>query len=107
MTATHPLHQVLQHLHAGRWNAAHDLVQHDGSMLAAWLHGILHLQEGDLEDAENWYDRAARHFRSRGALAEEIAAFEGALAAHLAQVAPPGTPAASTPPDPEDSEERP
>ena len=79
-------------------------------MLGAWLHGILHLQEGDLEDAENWYDRAARHFRSRGTLAEEIAAFEAALAAHLtqlAQAAPAAAPAASTPPDPEDSEERP
>ena len=110
MTTIHPLHQVLQHLHAGRWNAAHDLVQHDGSMLGAWLHGILHLQEGDLEDAENWYDRAARHFRSRGTLAEEIAAFEAALAAHLtqlAQAAPAAVPAAATPPDPEDSEERP
>lgn len=51
MTATHPLQKVLQHLHAGRWNAAHDLVQHDSSLLGAWLHGILHLQEGDLEDA--------------------------------------------------------
>jgi len=110
VTTTHPLHQVLQHLHAGRWNAAHDLVQHDGTMLGAWLHGILHLQEGDLEDAENWYDRAARHFRSRGTLAEEIAALEAALAAHvaqLAQAAPPGAPAASTLPDSEDSEERP
>jgi len=75
------LHQVLQDLHAARWNAAHDLVQTDGSMLAAWLHGILHLQEGDLEDAENWYNRAARHFRSRGSLQEEIALFEQALAA--------------------------
>lgn len=80
---TPPLHQVLQHLHAGRWTAAHDLVQHDGSMLGAWLHGILHLQEGDLEDAENWYDRAGRHFRSRGTLAEELALFEAALAVSL------------------------
>ena len=77
---THPLHQVLQHLHAARWHEAHDLVQHDGSQMAAWLHGILHLQEGDLEDAENWYDRAHRHFRSRGNLAEELALFEAALA---------------------------
>lgn len=75
------LHQVLQDLHAGRWHASHDLVQKDDSMLAAWLHGILHLQEGDLEDAENWYNRAARHFRSRGSLQEEIALFEQALAA--------------------------
>ncbi|PIF26611.1 hypothetical protein CLU88_1474 [Acidovorax sp. 56] len=190
MTATHPLQQVLQHLHAGRWNAAHDLVQQDGSLLGAWLHGILHLQEGDLEDAQslfaisqgsrsglcgrpargwdarrgaqpiarllasaatlqtarkdhcpkgwseigrldataacmgmspcgaseasthpdcaptrsparsqtgsaNWYDRAARHFRSRGTLAEEIAALEAALAASST---PAAAPSASTPP---------
>ena len=75
------LQQVLKDLHAGRWNAAHDMVQRDGSMLAAWLHGILHLQEGDLEDAENWYDRANRGFRSRGNLHQEIALFEQALAA--------------------------
>jgi len=75
------LHQVLQDLHAGRWNAAHDQVQKDDSMQGAWLHGILHLQEGDLEDAENWYNRAARHFRSRGSLQEEIVLFEQALAA--------------------------
>jgi hypothetical protein len=81
IVSTHPLQQVLQHLHAGRWNAAHDLVQHDGSMLGAGLHGILHLQEGDLEDAKTWSARAARHFRSRGTLAEEIAAFEAALTA--------------------------
>jgi hypothetical protein len=75
------LRHVLQDLHAGRWHTAHDLVQKDDSMLGAWLHGILHLQEGDLEDAENWYNRAARHFRSRGSLQEEIVLFEQALAA--------------------------
>ena len=85
MTATHPLHQVLQHLHAGRWNAAHDLVQHDGSMLGAWLHGILHLQEGDLEDAENWYDHAGRRFRQRGSFDEELALLLAALQAHAPQ----------------------
>lgn len=73
------LHQVLTHLHAGRWNDAHHLVQSDGSELASWLHGILHVQEGDLEDAEYWYGKANRHFRSRGTLAEELAQFEAAL----------------------------
>jgi hypothetical protein len=73
------LHQVIAHLHAGRWNDAHNLVQHDNSELAAWLHGILHIQEGDLEDAEYWYGKANRHFRSRGTLAEEIAQFEAVL----------------------------
>jgi hypothetical protein len=73
------LHQVLIHLYAGRWNDAHNLVQSDSSELAAWLHGILHLQEGDLEDAEYWYGKANRHFRSRGTLTEELAHFEAAL----------------------------
>ena len=73
------LGQVLVHLRAGQWTEAHNLVQHDDSPLAAWLHGILHIQEGDLEDAEYWYGKANRHFRSRGTLAEELASFEAAL----------------------------
>ncbi|MDD5334024.1 MAG: hypothetical protein PHS32_09775 [Rhodoferax sp.] len=73
------LHQVLAHLRAGRWNEAHNLVQSDASQLGAWLHGILHIQEGDLEDAEYWYGKADRHFRSRGSLTEELERFEAAL----------------------------
>ena len=52
------LHQVLAHMRAGRWVEAHNLVQSDDSLLATWLHGILHIQEGDLEDAEYWYGKA-------------------------------------------------
>lgn len=73
------LQDILSLMQAGRWNEAHDRVQHDGSTLAAWLHGLLHLQEGDLEDAENWYIKAQRHFRSRGTLAQEIESFQAAL----------------------------
>ena len=73
------LHEVIAHLKAGRWAQAHDLVQQEDSTAAAWLHGIVHIQEGDLEDAEYWYDRAGRHFRQRGSLAEEMAAFEAEL----------------------------
>jgi hypothetical protein len=74
------LRQVLRHLHEGQWTAAHDLVQLDDSALGAWLHGIVHIQEGDLEDAEYWYGKADRNFRSRGTLAEELQRFEAALA---------------------------
>ena len=73
------LHQVLVHLRSGRWIEAHNLVQTDDSPLAAWLHGILHIQEGDLEDAEYWYGKANRHFRSRGTLDEELGRFEAEL----------------------------
>ncbi|WP_421882873.1 hypothetical protein [Methylibium sp.] len=76
----HPLRQVLAYMRSGRWNEAHDLVQRDDSLLAAWLHGILHIQEGDLEDAEYWYGRASRNFCSRGTLAEELDRFEVELA---------------------------
>ena len=44
------LHDVLDHLRAGRWNEAHQLVQSDDSRLSAWLHGILHLQGHDHEE---------------------------------------------------------
>ena len=66
------LHTVLDHLHAGRWNEAHNLVQTDASELGAWLHGIVHIVEGDLEDAEYWYIQANRPFRSRGTLRHEL-----------------------------------
>ena len=68
-------------MRAGRWIEAHNLVQSDESLQAAWLHGILHIQEGDLEDAEYWYGKANRNFRSRGTLEEELARFEAELPA--------------------------
>jgi hypothetical protein len=73
------LRQVVAHLRAGEWTQAHNRVQQDGSALAAWLHGIVHIEEGDLEDAEYWYGEAGRHFRSRGTLAQELADFEASL----------------------------
>jgi hypothetical protein len=73
------LRQVLAHLREGRWTEAHNEVQRDDSRAAAWLHGILHLQEGDLEDAEYWYTRAGQPFRQRGTAAEELARWEAAL----------------------------
>ena len=73
------LRQVLVHMRSGRWNEAHNLVQSDDSALSAWLHGILHIQEGDLEDAEYWYGKANRNFRSRGTVAEELDRCEAEL----------------------------
>jgi hypothetical protein len=66
-------------MRAGRWNEAHHLAQDDHSPLGAWLHSILHIQEGDLENAEYWYGKANRNFRDRGSLEEELQRFEAAL----------------------------
>jgi hypothetical protein len=73
------LRQALLHIRAGRWDEAHTLVQSDESQAAAWLHGILHVQEGDLGNAEYWYGQARRDFSSRGTLEEELERFEAEL----------------------------
>ena len=44
---------------AGRWDAAHQLVQHyEDDVTAAWIHAVLHKIEGDLSNARYWYHRA-------------------------------------------------
>ena len=73
------LRQALVHMRSGRWTEAHTIVQSDESQLAAWLHGILHVQEGDLGTAEYWYGQARRDFSSRGTLDEEMDRFEAEL----------------------------
>jgi hypothetical protein len=74
------LSRALDHLAAGQWQAAHEIVQPDKSTLAAWLHGIVHILEGDLENARGWYRRAERPFPGAEAVQAEIAAAREALA---------------------------
>lgn len=73
------LRHVLALMREGNWRAAHDRVQLDTTELGAWLHGLLHVQEGDLEDAEYWFGRAGRNFRSRGSLEDELQLLEELL----------------------------
>ena len=61
-------------LAAGAWQQAHEIVQGQESVLAAWLHGIVHTLEGDLDNARYWYRKAERVFPGRDAVQEEIAA---------------------------------
>lgn len=74
-----PLLEILALMRQGQWSEAHNLVQLDESPTAAWLHALLHMQEGDLEDAEYWYGKSGRNFRSRGTLNEELDALEAYL----------------------------
>ena len=68
------LAKALEHLAAGEWQAAHEIVQADKSVLAAWMHGIVHTIEGDLDNARYWYRKADREFPGAGAVQQEIAA---------------------------------
>jgi hypothetical protein len=72
--ADRDLRRALDLLAAGDWQAAHIIVQEDGSALAAWLHGIVHTLEGDLDNARYWYGKAERAFPGRETVQDEIAA---------------------------------
>ena len=43
----------------GRFEEAHELVQSASSPEAAYLHGVIHREEGDLGNARHWFGRAA------------------------------------------------
>jgi len=74
-----PLLHIVALMRQGSWDEAHKLVQRHNSPYAAWLHGLLHVDEGDLENAEFWYGKAGRDFRARGSLGEELDALETTL----------------------------
>ena len=62
----------------GNWDAAHTIVQQDDSRLAAWLHGVIHQEEGDLSNANYWFNRAGRR-EPDTTIADELDHFEQAL----------------------------
>jgi hypothetical protein len=73
------LARAVELLETGAWQQAHTIVQEDTSTLAAWLHGIVHTLEGDLDNARYWYRKADRVFRGPDAVAEELAAARRSL----------------------------
>ena len=50
-------------LERGDWQQAHTIVQQNETQDAVWLHGIVHVLEGDLDNARYWYKREAHVFR--------------------------------------------
>jgi hypothetical protein len=77
--ASADLARAVELLEAGSWSEAHTIVQADKSALAAWLHGIVHILEGDLDNARHWYRQAERPFPGAAAVRDEIAAARAAL----------------------------
>jgi hypothetical protein len=74
-----PLPRALELLTEGAWQRAHEIVQREESALAAWLHGIVHTLEGDLDNARYWYRKADRAFPGPAAVQREIAAARRAV----------------------------
>jgi hypothetical protein len=74
------LSKAVELLAAGDWKTAHEIVQKEKSPLGSWLHGIVHILEGDLDNARGWYKRAEREFPAADAAPAEIAAARRAIA---------------------------
>lgn len=83
-----PIAKAMRHLEAGDWQAAHVIVQNDATKLGCWAHGIVHLIEGDLANAQYWYRRAHRALPHGDTVTAEIAALKETL-----DLAVPATPA--------------
>ncbi|WP_018610721.1 hypothetical protein [Uliginosibacterium gangwonense] len=73
------LRSLLTFARRGQWEEVHQQVQADDSLLGAWLHGIVHIEENDLDNARHWYSRAQRDFDHRGTVADELAKLESEL----------------------------
>lgn len=60
---------------AGKWDAAHELIQqYEDDATAAWIHAVLHKIEGDLANSRYWYRRADRLDRVADEPRAELAA---------------------------------
>lgn len=73
------IQKAIQLLAAGDWKAAHKIAQDDESPLGHWAHGIVHMQEGDLDNARYWYRKAKRAFPGAETIEAEIAAIQRAV----------------------------
>jgi len=53
--------QAVEFAIAGKWDAAHGLVQqYDDDAMAAWIHAVIHKVEGDAGNSRYWYRHADR-----------------------------------------------
>ena len=44
----------------GEWDRSHKLIQDIDDHKAAWIHAYLHRREGDIGNADYWYERAGK-----------------------------------------------
>lgn len=52
--------QSLWHDGAGNWKIAHDLIDQLTDKRSAHIHAYLHRKEGDIWNADYWYNRAGK-----------------------------------------------
>jgi hypothetical protein len=74
------LFQAIELAMAGKWDAAHQIVQqYEDDAPAAWIHAVLHKMEGDLGNARYWYRHADRMDHVADEPRAELAAIQAEL----------------------------
>ncbi|MDP6523464.1 MAG: hypothetical protein QGH15_04510 [Kiritimatiellia bacterium] len=58
---------------AGDWHGAHGIVQKLNDSTACWIHANLHREEGDIGNADYWYQQAGSPRPSTSTSAEREA----------------------------------
>ena len=54
------IHLALWYTFKDNWDMAHQTVQEINTKTASWIHAYLHRFEGDLSNANYWYNRAGK-----------------------------------------------
>ena len=62
--------RALWHAAKGDWQAAHEEAQAGSDAECAWVHALLHREEGDQWNAEYWYGKAGKPV-FRGSIEQE------------------------------------
>ena len=55
------IHLALWYAMKNNWDMAHSIVQDINTNTASWIHAYLHRVEGDLSNANYWYNRASKN----------------------------------------------
>jgi|SRR6516164_9572781 hypothetical protein len=61
-----PHAKALWYAGKGNWDKAHEIVQDMPDRAASSIHAFLHRQEGDISNAQYWYDKAGSHMPKSG-----------------------------------------
>lgn len=57
---SNPLLLALWHDGRGNWEKSHHIAQDVHTKEGSWVHAFLHRKEGDIWNADYWYNRAGR-----------------------------------------------